>query len=248
LAEENLYLLEWEKQVADQRIHGTTRQQVTARFEQEKPCLKVLPPSIFPCFQEGIRRVHRDSFVEVDKAYYEVPEEYIQRDVWVRWDGRLVRVFNDRMEQVVAHAQVDKGRFSYSEKTTSRGRLCGMERSAAWLVQKAIRIGPKCGAWADAALGQRGVEAIRPLYGLLALSRTHTSIRIDQACETALAEGRYRLRDIKVLLDAPPPAQETMSFLEEHPLIRDMDEYGRFLQDLYPERGLVHPPQQQETA
>ena len=126
LAGENLYLLKWEERVADQRIHGTTRQQVMARFQQEKPSLRPLPASIFPCFQEGRRRVHRDSFVEVEKAYYEVPEEYIQRDVWVRWDGRTVRIFNDRLEQVKVHAQVEKGRFSYSEETTSRGRLCGV--------------------------------------------------------------------------------------------------------------------------
>ena len=122
LAGENLYLLKWEERVADQRIHGTTRQQVLARFQPERPSLGPLPISLFPCFQEGKRRVHRDSFVEVEKGYYEVPEEYIQRDVWVRWDGRTVRVFNDRFEQVKVHAKVEQGVFSYSNETTSRGR------------------------------------------------------------------------------------------------------------------------------
>jgi hypothetical protein len=74
LAAENVYLLNWESQVADLRIHGTTRQQVLSRFQQEKPSLLPLPSSLFPCFQEGKRRVHRDSFVEVEKAYYEVQE------------------------------------------------------------------------------------------------------------------------------------------------------------------------------
>ena len=35
LAAENEYLLTWEKQIADQRIHGTTRQQVRQRFEEQ---------------------------------------------------------------------------------------------------------------------------------------------------------------------------------------------------------------------
>ncbi len=31
----------------------------------------------FACFQEARRKVHRDSHVEVAKAYYEAPAEYI---------------------------------------------------------------------------------------------------------------------------------------------------------------------------
>lgn len=248
LAAENMYLLNWESQVADMRIHGTTRQQVLSRFQQEKPSLLPLPMSLFPCFQEGRRRVHRDSFVEVERAYYEVPEEYICRDVWVRWDGRTIRVFNDRMEQVAFHAQADKGRFSYSEQTTSRGRLLGVERSSAWLVQKAIKIGPNCGAWADAALSNRGVEAIRPLYGLLALSRSYNSTQIDRACAAALTDSHFHLKDLKRILESPQSEQETMSFMETHPLIRDVAEYGEFLRELYPEDEIINTQQKEEVA
>jgi transposase len=235
LADENAYLLNWETHVADQRIHGTTRQQVLSRFQQEKPHLSALPASLFPCFHEGRRRVHRDSFVEVEKAYYEVPEEFIHRDVWVRWDGRTVRIFNDRWEQVQVHAAVEKGRFSYSPQTTSRGRSCGVMRSAAWLVQKALKIGPGCGAWADAALGNRGVEAIRPLYGFLALAKEYTAPRMEQACSIALADGRFHLKDIKAILATPDVEQQVLPFLDTHPLIRDLAEYAQFLQGLYPE-------------
>ncbi len=244
VAAENQYLLHWEDRVADQRIHGTTRQQVAARFQQEKPALKGLPPSLFPCFQEGRRSVHRDSFVEVEKAYYEVPEEYIQREVWVRWDGRTVRVFNDRWEQVALHAQTERGKFQYSTHTGARGRLLGVERASAWLITKASRIGTHCGAWADAALAHRGVEAIRPLYGLLALTGSYPARQIDSACERALTESRFHLKDVKALLDTPPAEQETMAFMESHPLIRDMDEYAQFLQNLYPEDEIPKRPQE----
>jgi hypothetical protein len=45
----------------------------------------------FFCFQEAWRSVHRDSYVEVEKAFYEKPPEYIGRQLWVRWDSRCVR-------------------------------------------------------------------------------------------------------------------------------------------------------------
>src|SRR5207253_3073600 len=52
LAEQNAYLLRWETQVADTRIHGTTCEQVRQSFEVERPALRSLPVDRFPLFQE----------------------------------------------------------------------------------------------------------------------------------------------------------------------------------------------------
>ena len=68
LRELNEHLRHWEATVADKRIHGTTRQQVAACFEKERPHLLPLAESLFPCFTEAQRNVGRDSFVEVAKA------------------------------------------------------------------------------------------------------------------------------------------------------------------------------------
>ena len=101
LADENQFLMNWETQVADQRIHGTTKQQVEKLFVQaERRVLLPLPAERFPFFHEAHRAVHQDGHLEVDKAYYSAPPEYVGHRLWVRWDARLVRVFNDRWEQV----------------------------------------------------------------------------------------------------------------------------------------------------
>src|SRR5690606_37533885 len=93
LVEQNAFLLHWERSVADTRIHGTTRRQVGKVFEEvERSALRPLPLERFPFFHEGQRVVNRDGHVEVAKAYYSVPPEYLTRTVWVRWDARLVRI------------------------------------------------------------------------------------------------------------------------------------------------------------
>ncbi len=97
---------------ANPRIHGTTRKQVAACFEEERPHLRPLSASLFPCYQEARRSVHRDSFVEVGKAYYEAPPELIGRQVWERWDSRCLRIFNERLEQVAMHTRIEPGKFS----------------------------------------------------------------------------------------------------------------------------------------
>ena len=71
-----------------------------------------LPPDLFPCFAEARRSVHRDAYIEVQKAFYHVPPEYIGRTVWARWDNRCVRIFNQRWEQVCLHTRLEPGQFT----------------------------------------------------------------------------------------------------------------------------------------
>jgi hypothetical protein len=87
----------------------------------------------FPFFQEAQRKVNRDGHIEVAKAYYSVPPEYLRRTVWARWDARLVRVFNARMEQLALHARQEPGKSSARTLSTSRGR-----RSAGWNTARRI--------------------------------------------------------------------------------------------------------------
>jgi len=233
LAEENKHLSWWEETVADGRIHGTTRQQIRKRFlEIEKPALLPLPMSLFPCFQEGQRKVHRDSYVEVDGSYYEVPSEYIGRQVWVRWDARTVRVFNRELEQVRSFAKQPRGQFSHNLGARGR-RTTTMERDMAWWIRRCARLGSHCGLWAIEVTAEKEAAGIRVLQGLVGLRKKHTSRELDQACEQALAQSAYHLRNIKTLLDRPQK-QESFTFMDKHPLIREMGEYTAFLDMLYP--------------
>ena len=139
LQEQNQHLLNWETYIADTRIHGTTRKQVGKLFrEEEKPSLLPLPAGRFPCFQEAKRSVHRDGHIEVEKAYYSVPPEYTGREVWARWDGHLVRIFNSRMEQIIVHAQVEPGRFQTLQQHIHSQKRSKIEKGTVWLLQSVL--------------------------------------------------------------------------------------------------------------
>ena len=93
----------------------TTKKQVKELFETaERPALIELPRDRFANFKEARRSVSRDGHLEVDKAFYSAPPEYVGRRVWVRWDSRLVRVFNDQWKQLAIHSKIEPGRFRTS--------------------------------------------------------------------------------------------------------------------------------------
>jgi transposase len=235
LEQQNRFLLEWELTVADKRIHGTTRRQVGKHFaDAERQALLPLPLEPFPSFHEGRRTVHRDGHVEVKRSYYAVPPEYQAREVWVRWDARLVRIFNDRMQSIATHVRKEPGCFSTPPEYIAAEKISGVERGAASLLRRvAIRLGPKSAAWAEAMIQARGIEGMRVLLGLLSLANRHSTWAVEQACETALSYAAFHLRSIRALVKRQGPQQEMLPFLSDHPVIRPLTEYSQFVHDAF---------------
>ncbi len=226
LREQNDHLLHWESTIADTRIHGTTRKQVCKLFEEERPALGALPLGYFPCFQEAQRKVSRDGHVAVDKAYYSLPPEYLGHTLWARWDSRVVRVFNDRMELICTHATQPPGKFSTLPEHIASEKIHPIERGTEWLLKKCSYIGENTKQWSLGLVAHRGIQAVRVLHGLLNLIDKHPSVVIEQACETAFANDCYQLRSLRKLIEHGSSKQKSFDFLEEHPLIRNLSEYG----------------------
>jgi transposase len=237
LEEQNCFLSGWEATVADTRLHGTTRKQVSTLFtEVERPALLPLPAAPFPAFNEVRRSVHGDGHVEVARAYYSVPPEYLAREVWVRCDARIVRIFNLRMEQIIVHPRQEPGRFSTQPAHIASEKISGVERGSAWLLARVRRLGPHSVGWAEAMLQARGVEGVRVLQGLLSLAGKHPVAAIERACEIAASYGAYHLRTIRALIAREAPKQESMPFLSEHPMIRPLSDYSQFVHNAFQRR------------
>jgi hypothetical protein len=65
------------------------------------------------------------------------------------------------------------------------------------------------------------------LHGLLALAEKHPVAQLEHSCQQAIEYGAWRLRDLRQLLDRPRPSQ--LSFLDQHPLIGDLEAYGNLV-------------------
>lgn len=225
LTAENLYLTQWEATVADTRIHGTTRQQVRTLFlTVEKAKLQPLPAGLFPVFNEAPRKVHRDGYVEVAKAYYSVPPEYVRRQVWARWDAKLVHVYNERRQVIALHVRQEPGRFCTDPTHIHDHKRTLIERGAEWMLDRCRLLGQEAGTWAEQLYQNRGPQSLRVLQGLLALAEKHPSAQLNQACQLALTHGSWHLSELRALLDQPS-TQEQFTFIQTHPLIRDLHAY-----------------------
>jgi transposase len=225
VAEENRHLSNWEKTVADTRIHGTIRRQVGKQFEMvERAQLQPLPASLFPVFEEARRSVHRDGYVEFRRAYYSAPPEYVGRQVWVRQELRLLRIYNHRREQIALHTLAQPGKFTTDPQHLHSTKRNIIERGADYLLDRCRLIGPMSGSWAKAMHQARGPQSMRVMQGLLQLAEKHPVTALERAAGIATHHGAWRLQDLKNLLDQPANVTQ-LDFLETHPVIRSLEAY-----------------------
>jgi transposase len=96
----------WMREIADQRVHGTTGEVPLARFQREEAAalapLNGRPP--FGQMRELVRRVQADCAIAVDANSYSVPWRLIGESVQVMVCGGQVRISHAGQE-VAVHAE-----------------------------------------------------------------------------------------------------------------------------------------------
>jgi len=225
LSELGAFLERWNRTVARLRIHGTTRQQVYSHFlEADRPALQPLPERPFSLFEVGTRVVHPDGHVQVEGAYYSVPHNLVGQEVRVQWDSHLVRMYAGG-KCIAVHTRTSAGLFATQGEHRPPHKPARQEAYEATLLAKASHIGPRALAWAQAAEAERGVRAYRLLQGMVSLTRSHPKERVDWACGVALDRGVFRYAVLQRLVDRASSQAPTGQLIQQHPLIRDLNEY-----------------------
>ena len=104
IEEQNAHLARWNEHCAATRIHGTTKRQVRAMFEEERPYLVPLPLTRFEYYRICERTVHFDGYIEVDSAYYSAPPRYVGSRVVVHVGRLWLRILDPHDAPMPARA------------------------------------------------------------------------------------------------------------------------------------------------
>jgi transposase len=224
LDELNEHLRRWNRTIARLRIHGTTRKQVWTHYEEtDKLALQPLAAKSFPFFECGERTVHVDGHVSVASGYYPVAAHLVGQKVQVRWDARLVRIFHGDTA-VAVHHRVAKGCYALRPGDDPGSLSSSQQAEINRLLGRCERVGQPLHRWAEGAVEERGVRAIRLIQGVLSLARKYSRELLLRAARSAADKRLYRYKDLRRLIELAPP-QLALPLLDEHPDIRPLDHY-----------------------
>jgi transposase len=200
----NAALRRWCREVAGQRVHGTTKQQPLRRFQQgEQAALRSLPPTPYQPAVWKRAQVYRDGYVTFEGAYYSVPYRLAGQAVWIRGGARTVELYSERHELVATH---DRAR-APGERLTHLAHLppekvAGLTISRESCQAQAAVIGPATAALVDTLLAHRPEDRLRSAGRLLRLASRTSPAQLEQACARAQAFGAADYSTVKRILAA----------------------------------------------
>jgi transposase len=235
LEEQNEFLLHWEQNWASVRIHGSTKRQVEAMFQEERPHLGPLPAEPFRTFTEEIRTVWDDTTVRVDNSSYAARPAAIGSTVLVRIYQHLIEI-RDHKTQVLlrTHARASRpGSLVLPEDE----RPFNPSRQTRYLLAQAQAIGVHTHALCQRLFDTQGRVGQRSMWGVLALADKYPARILEQACAAALAgnvRSSKQLRAIanrlleQALARLEQLPQGELPLTQEHALIRPAADYSEF--------------------
>jgi transposase len=233
LEAQNEFLRHWEENWASKRIHGSTRRQVEAMFQEEKPHLRPLPVAAFRIFTEVVRTVCDDTTVRVDCSYYAARPAPIGSQVVVRIYASTIEI-RDRHTHALLRVH-PRMAHPGSVVLPTNERPFNPSRQTAVLLASAERIGPQTRALCQQVFDTEGRPGQRAMWGIVGLSRKYPARLVEQACAHAIGNRIYRFKHVRATVErlfeqaiaqvgaTPQPASP---LTQDHPLIRAPAEYG----------------------
>jgi transposase/predicted nucleic acid-binding protein len=187
--------IRWCRTTAGLRLHGTTRKRPLVVFEQEE--LKTLLPLSVERFDVPVFAdctVHRDHHIQFKKATYSLPTQYIGKEVFVRGDSALVRIYYQQ-QLIRTHPKKKPGERSTIYEDYPKEKSAYAMRDVNYYINTAKVNGEKQGAFMSRLLaGDVPWAFLRQAQSLLRLNDKYGAARVDSACARAL---NFELLNVK---------------------------------------------------
>ena len=198
-------------EVANQRLHGTTRRVPNQQWPCERQFLIQLPDKRFPVYEQGVRVVDQDATLSVDGTRYTVPSSVAGRSVAVRLFAEHFEVLNAHHHVVFSRRYVpeaDKGKLiidptHYATHPPRRPTPGGQALEEAFL-KRFPSLAPFVGGL---QLRMKGLTPIH-IRTLLRLAESYGEEALTAAVSRAQEYRRFDARAVQRILEREYPLLE----------------------------------------
>ena len=193
----------WCRDVAGQRVHGTTRRQPLEVFEkEERSALAPWDGEPYEITDWRTAKVHPDHHVACQYALYSVPSALCPpgQQVEIGLGSKLVRIFH-RGRLLKLHPRQPRGGRSTDPADYPEELTAYTLRAPEGIKSRAAEQGPAVAEFADRLFdGPLPWSRIRQGHKLLRLGQRYTPQRLDAACRRALEVDLIDVRRVERIL------------------------------------------------
>lgn len=219
VVEANERALVWCVETAGRRIHGTTKEPPLARFDTiERAMLLPLPAAPYALATWKQAKLHPDCHVVFDQAFYSAPHRLIGQRLWIRAADTSVRIFYQHSLVATHPRATRRGQRLTNLDHLPPAKVAGLLATPAGCVRRATEIGPATSEVVGRLLGERPLDRLRTVLGILKLAHKFAPRRLEAACARALQYDDLAYSTVKRILDrgldqtlAPAPRPRPVS-------------------------------------
>jgi transposase len=219
------FLLDELNQRAFQKLPGSRLSQFQ---EIEKPALKPLPISRYDYAEWKKVKAGFNYHVEIDKHFYSVPFTLIKKELYARYNAKVVEIFY-QSKPVAAHM---RSYVAYGYTTHPLHMPKAHQRYAEWTPQRitswAKKIGEATAQLVETIMTSRAhpQQGFRACLGILRLAKGYGEDRLELACQRALYIRAHSYKSVESILKNKLDQQPLPSAIQPD-VLPDSHEYIR---------------------
>ena len=178
--------VKWRDEIANVRIHGTTRKRPVELLEEERPYLIPLPGSYYDTSLKRTVVCPPDAFVTFQTNLYSVPFSCVGKELVFKADMRKVRIFDG--QKMVAEHRRCYDRHQCIEKPAHRKKLLEQRSRATFskVFEELCNLGPECKEYLE-GLNRCEINLKNHVMLILRLSQVYGTTEVRQAISHALS-------------------------------------------------------------
>jgi transposase len=198
-------------------------------LDEEKRCLRPLPPSRYEYADWASAKINIDYHVEFDRHYYSVPYQHRQESVEIRATGSTVEVLL-RSRRIASHVRsYQPAKHTTVPEHMPKSHQRYLEWTPSRLISWAEKSGPSVATVAKEILDSKPhpEQGFRACLGIMRLGKRYGEERLERACKRAVFYRTFSYRSVESILrqslDAQPlpePTDSTPACLPRHENIR----------------------------
>lgn len=188
-------LLDWTTNIANKRLHGTTKKIPAEIFNKaEKQAMNSLPDNRYDIFKIEHRKVNNYAHVSFKNNFYSVPYNYIGQSLILKSNENILRIYKDT-EQIALHEiNKNEGEFITKDEHLPPEK---QRKTIDHYREKANVIGNNALEFLEKLKEDKPQTWIQTFRGILSLKKNYELPIIDLACKRALEYKIYGYTTVK---------------------------------------------------
>lgn len=197
----NRQIRTWCLDIDGKRIHGTTGLKPYDLFEEvEKPTLSPLPIEHFEIATWKRARVHVDQYIQFDKAFYSVPNQFVGSDLWVKGTEKLIVIYDDDHQCIKTHLRSKLKRHTDPNDFPKNFQVMMQDHHVRSLVYRSERVGEQFKQLITDILTPHAKLNTRRALAILRLVDKYNQTQLEEAAKVAVIHKLYSPKQLETLI------------------------------------------------